>query len=136
VLDRLTPIRRSENMRRIRSCDTKPELIVRSMVHRLGFRFRLHRKDLPGKPDIVFVSARKIILVHGCFWHLHERCADGRIPKSQVEYWRPKLLRNVQRDERARLRLRKLGWKVLVVWECQVRDLERLTEKVKRFLSD
>src|SRR5687768_16524426 len=97
-MDKLSQAERSENMRRIRSRNMKPELIVRSVAHRLGYRFRLHRKDLPGKPDLVFVSRRKVIFVHGCFWHQHAGCIDSRLPKTNAAYWHPKLMRNVERD--------------------------------------
>ena len=123
-------------MRRIRSRDTSPELIVRSLLHRLGFRFRLHRRDLPGKPDIVFPRYRKVIFVHGCFWHLHNKCVDGRVPKSRRSYWQPKLTRNVERDYLSRAALRKLGWKSLVLWECQTSDEKALTARIQEFLSE
>ena len=99
-MDKLTTERRTENMRRIRSKDMKPELLVRHLVYSLGYRYRLHRKDLPGKPDLVFGPRRKVIFVHGCFWHLHPdpECVDSRVPKSNTAYWKPKLERNVERD--------------------------------------
>lgn len=134
-MDKLTQAARSENMRRIRSRNTNPELLVRSLVHRLGFRFRLHRSDLPSKPDLVFSSLRKVIFVHGCFWHVHKGCIDGKIPKSRVEYWKAKLERNVERDRMSRKALRKLGWKSLVIWECETPHKDRLAAKIKRFLS-
>lgn len=133
-MDRLTRAARSENMRRIRSRNTNPELLVRSLVHHLGFRFRLHRSDLPSKPDLVFPSVRKVIFVHGCFWHVHKGCIDGRIPKSRVEYWKAKLERNVQRDRMSRKALRKLGWKSLVIWECETPYTDRIADKIRRFL--
>ncbi|WP_224045043.1 very short patch repair endonuclease [Paraburkholderia unamae] len=110
--------KRSAVMRAIRSKDTKPEIAVRSALHRLGFRFRLHRKDLPGKPDIVMPSLRVAVQVRGCFWHQHS-CHDGRIPGSRQDYWIPKLQRNVERDRGADDELRALGWVVIVIWECQ-----------------
>jgi|ERR1700730_3203009 DNA mismatch endonuclease (patch repair protein) len=122
-------------MRRIRSKDTKPELIVRSLAHRLGYRFRLHRKDVPGRPDLVFPSLRKVIFVHGCFWHQHNRCIDGRLPKSRTSYWTPKLLQNKQRDKIGRNRLRALGWRSLVVWDCKTGDLVLLEKQIREFLS-
>ena len=136
MTDKISVVRRSANMAAIRSADTKPELIVRRLAHNLGFRFRLHRKDLPGKPDLVFVSRRKIIFVHGCFWHLHPitACVDARMPKSNTLYWRPKLARNVARDSRNRNKLKELGWDVLVVWDCETRDLKTLTIQLLKFL--
>jgi len=124
-------------MRRIRSKGMKPEMVVRRLVHRLGFRYRLHRKDLPGKPDLVFGPRRAVIFVHGCFWHQHEKasCLDGRAPKSNTVYWGPKLARNVERDAVAQKALEHAGWRVLVIWECETRDLRELEEKIQRFLS-
>ncbi len=110
---------RSENMSRIRSKDTKPELTVRRLLHALGYRYRLHRKDLPGKPDIVFPSRRKVIFIHGCFWHAHG-CRVSHRPKSNGAYWSPKLQGNVNRDEKALAQLRSLAWEAEVVWECEV----------------
>ncbi len=124
-------------MRRIRSVGTKPEIVVRRLVHSLGFRFRLHRKDLPGKPDIVLTRLKRIIEVKGCFWHQHEGCIDSRIPKSRTEYWRPKLRGNVKRDRRNLTLLRKLGWRVLLLWECEIEKTprDRLARNIKRFLE-
>ncbi|HZS55508.1 MAG TPA: very short patch repair endonuclease [Bryobacteraceae bacterium] len=137
MVDRLTPERRSENMRRIKSENMKPEVIVRQVVHRLGHRFRLHRKDLPGTPDLVFGPKRKVIFVHGCFWHGHESksCLDGRIPKSNLDYWGPKLARNKQRDAECSASLRAEGWDVLTVWECEIKDTRTLESKITSFLS-
>src|SRR5690242_5433252 len=124
-------------MRRIGSKGTKPEMVVRRFVYSLGFRFRLHVPALPGKPDIVLSKLRKIIEVKGCFWHQHGTCIDSRIPKSRVAYWRPKLNKNVTRDKRNLRRLRRLGWQVLVLWECEVMatDSSRFEGRVKRFLT-
>ncbi|CAE6689365.1 Very short patch repair protein [Paraburkholderia domus] len=108
-------------MRRIKSVDTAPELRVRKMLWQLGYRYRLHDKRLPGKPDIVFWGRRKAIFVHGCFWHQHNGCADSQLPKSNTEYWHPKLRRNVERDAEAIRLLEATGWSVLVVWDCQTR---------------
>ena len=112
-------------------------MVVRRLAHGLGYRFRLHRKDLPGKPDLVFVSRRKIVLVHGCFWHLHPKaeCLDARVPKSNLEYWQSKLRGNVERDGLNRDELERLGWKVLVVWECETKDIGLLRRRLKRFLA-
>lgn len=135
-MDKISQERRSENMRRITSRDTKPEMAVRRAIYKMGFRYRLHRKDLPGNPDIVLSRLRKAVFVHGCFWHNHDdpRCVDGRIPKSRREYWLPKLSRNKERDAAAIDKLSKAGWSVLVIWECEVRDLETLSSRVGRFL--
>jgi DNA mismatch endonuclease (patch repair protein) len=122
-------------MQRIRSKDTLPELTVRRLVHGLGYRYRLHGKDLPGKPDLVFRSRRKVIFVHGCYWHMHS-CAYGRVaPATNAQFWREKRLSNVTRDRRTRARLRALGWNALVIWECQVRDRERIAARIEKFLS-
>jgi len=124
----------SEQMRSIRKKDTKPELVVRRLAHRLGFRFRLHRRDLPGTPDIVFPSRRKVILVHGCFWHQHH-CGLGRKqPTTNRDYWLPKLARNVTRDAQAELALTNLGWQIFVVWECETRAVEDLRSRISAFL--
>jgi DNA mismatch endonuclease (patch repair protein) len=136
MTDRLTEAQRSHNMSRIRSKDTRPEMVVRRLVHAMGFRYRLHARSLPGKPDLVFPAKHKAILVHGCFWHRH-RCKEGRrSPKSRAEYWCPKIARNVDRDRRNRRRLRAQGWSVLVVWECETLPsrLQGLSERLKRFL--
>lgn len=135
-MDKLTAERRSDNMRRIRSADTKPELVVRSLIHQLGYRFRLHRKDLPGKPDIVFPGRKKVIFVHGCFWHQHPGCREGRVPSSRIGYWRPKLKRNRTRDAENQARLRDQGWDVLVVWECGLQDRKSLSKTLRRFLNE
>lgn len=121
-------------MRRIRKIDTRPELIVRKLAHALGFRFRLHRRDLPGTPDLVFPRLRKAILVHGCFWHQHEGCRLARLPKSRLDYWLPKLRRNQERDEAARAQLSERGWDALVVWECEVADEAAVRERIRTFL--
>jgi len=125
---------RSENMRRIRSKGMLPELAVRSMVHRMGFRFRLHRKDLAGKPDLVFASRRKVIFVHGCFWHAHD-CKVAHTPKSNAAYWGPKLERNRARDKRNIDALRAAGWKPLVIWECEIRSGRTLQKRIRSFLG-
>ena len=121
-------------MQAVKSKDTKPELIVRRVLHRMGYRYRLHRKDLPGKPDIVFASRRKAIFVHGCFWHGHD-CPKGRLPKSRLDYWQPKLDRNKQRDRTKAEQLHSLGWSVLVIWQCQTADLEVLSLCLQDFVG-
>jgi DNA mismatch endonuclease (patch repair protein) len=126
---------RSENMRRIRSKDTAPELAVRRLVYSLGYRYRLHRADLPGKPDLVFSGQRKVIFVHGCFWHQHNRCKIARLPRSNEDYWLPKLARNKARDAKHKRTLRALGWKFLIIWECTTKDHERLTQRIATFLG-
>ena len=120
MVDTISPERRSDNMRRIRSKDTTPELALRRMLYRMGFRFRLHRKDLPGKPDLVFPGRKKVLFLHGCFWHQHQGCREGRVPDTRREYWEPKLARNQERDALAQKALQALGWDVLTLWECEL----------------
>jgi DNA mismatch endonuclease, patch repair protein len=134
-MDTLSPAQRSAQMRRVRSADTKPELIVRGAMHRLGYRFRKHRKDLPGNPDAAFPSRRKAVFVHGCFWHRHDCPAGCRLPKSRVDFWQPKLERNAQRDSENLARLSNMGWRALVVWECETRDPAALAWRLKQFLD-
>jgi len=135
MTDVLTKKQRSYNMSRIRNKDTRPEIIVRSIVHRLGYRYALHRKDLPGKPDMVLTRHRKIIFIHGCFWHMH-RCRYGRVkPATNAKFWQTKREGNVARDKRNLRKLRKEGWKVLVIWECQTQHQEKLTKKLANFLA-
>src|SRR5580700_2018133 len=134
-MDTLSAERRSANMRQIRSKDTAPELLLRQLLHRSGYRFRLHRKDLPGRPDLVFPSRRKVIFVHGCFWHQHQGCVDGRMPKSNTDYWLPKLTNNKKRDSKSRSLLARLGWKCLVIWDCQTIDEKKLRRELKSFLG-
>jgi DNA mismatch endonuclease (patch repair protein) len=122
-------------MRAIRSTGMKPEMLVRRLVHGLGYRYRLHGHDLPGRPDLVFAPRRKIIFVHGCFWHQHAGCKLAHAPRSNISYWRPKLARNVARDAAHLSALKKNGWKVLVVWECQTKNVARLSQRLKRFLG-
>ena len=131
-----SPEQRSFNMSRIRSRDTKPEMIVRSLVHQMGYRFRLHVKGLPGTPDLVLASHRKVIFVHGCFWHMH-RCRYGRVtPATNTEFWQNKRGGNVTRDQRNRRLLKAAGWSVLVIWECWTRDIEgQLLPRLQRFLE-
>src|SRR5208282_3594608 len=133
--DVMSPEQRSKCMSRIRSKNTSPEVIVRRLAHRLGYRFVLHKRDLPGTPDLVFPRHKKIILVHGCFWHRHS-CKFGRPrPKQNAAFWEKKLKGNVARDRVSLRQLRKLGWKVLAVWECQTEDPRKLSLKLKSFLS-
>ncbi|MDX2179052.1 MAG: very short patch repair endonuclease [Bryobacteraceae bacterium] len=134
-MDKLTPEARSANMRRIRSRDTAPEMIVRRIVHRMGFRYRLHRGDLPGRPDIVLTRLGKIVDVRGCFWHQHPGCTDSHIPKSRRAYWEPKLSQNAARDKSNASRLRAMGWRLLVIWECETKKPDTLTKRLTRFLA-
>lgn len=134
-MDKLSAVQRSANMRQIHSKNTAPELLLRRMLHRMGYRFRLHRKDLPGKPDLVFASRRKVIFVHGCFWHQHTDCKEGRTPGSKQTYWGPKLRNNVERDRKHQAELSGQGWETLVVWECQLKDSVAVADEVKRFLG-
>ena len=119
MADRISPEQRSRNMSQIRSRDTKPELLLRSALHRLGHRFRLCRRDLPGTPDIVFVSDRLAVQVRGCFWHQHPGCRHARIPETRRDYWEPKFLRTVQRDAANDRAIQSAGWELIVVWECE-----------------
>lgn len=125
-MDIVTPERRSAIMSRIRSRDTRPELRVRRAAHRLGLRFRLHRRDLPGTPDLVFPGRRKAVFVHGCFWHSHSGCKYAYKPKSNVEFWQNKIQKNVDRDIRAKRELEAGGWDVIVIWECETKDDDKL----------
>ena len=120
----------------VRGVDTKPEMLVRRLVHRMGYRYRLHVRLLPGQPDMVFPSRGKIIFVHGCFWHRHPKatCKMARMPKSRLDFWRPKLEQNRQRDLRVQGKLRRLGWRILVIWECGVGS-PHLADRIKRFLE-
>jgi DNA mismatch endonuclease (patch repair protein) len=130
-----TKIQRSRNMSAIRGKNTKPELAVRSLLHRMGHRFRIHRSDLPGKPDVVFVGKRKVIFVHGCYWHMH-RCRYGRVvPATNTVFWQTKRLANVKRDRNNRRLLLKDGWKALTIWECWIKDEERIRERIQNFLG-
>ncbi|RWO57074.1 very short patch repair endonuclease [Mesorhizobium sp.] len=114
--------------------DTGPEITVRRVLHALGFRFRLHRQDLPGRPDIVFPSRRKVIFVHGCFWHGHN-CRKGRLPKSRIEYWGPKIEANRERDARTEAALAEIGFDVEIIWQCETVDASELSERLKKFLD-
>ena len=122
-------------MRANRGKNTKPEVAVRRLLHVMGYRFRLHRRDLPGTPDIVFPSRYKVIQVHGCFWHQHEGCRRATLPATRRDFWLPKLARNKERDREAEIQLRALGWKVETVWECQVRDGDALRSQLRSFLD-
>jgi|SRR6266700_1457444 len=127
--------KRSAIMSRVRSANTSPEIRVRKILHRLGFRFRLHRRDLPGTPDIVLPAYHSVILVHGCFWHRHDGCRDASTPNSRIRFWKKKFAENVTRDTKQETALRALGWKVLIVWECELRNEGVLAEKLTKVLS-
>lgn len=135
-MDTLTVQERSKRMSLVRAKDTSPELFVRRFVHGLGFRYRLHPGDLPGKPDMVFKSRKKAMFIHGCFWHRHENCKLARLPKSRLDFWLPKLTGNKERDEANQAKLGDMGWKVLVIWECELSDTVSLRERIVRFLSE
>lgn len=136
MADNLTPKERSERMSRVRGKDTKPEMRLRRLVHGMGFRYRLHAKKLPGKPDMVFASRRAVIFMHGCFWHRHEGCRLARMPKSKIDFWEEKLETNRHRDLENQERLRELGWRVLVIWECELKDLDGTARRVRSFLTN
>lgn len=134
-MDPLNEKQRSAQMARVRAKDTRPELAARRLTHSLGYRYRLHAMALPGKPDLVFSGRGAITFVHGCFWHRHTGCALARLPKSRLNFWEPKLSANRLRDKRHERALRSLGWGVMVIWECQVADTERITARIRSFLD-
>ena len=134
MVDTLSTAERSERMSRVRGKNTKPELTVRRLVFGLGYRYRLHRKDLPGKPDLVFPGRKAVILVHGCFWHLHD-CGKYNIPKTKADFWQAKLSRNVERDAEVLNLLRQRGWRVLTLWECELKDIAGLSMRIVDFLG-
>lgn len=136
VADTLTPRQRSERMSRVRAKDTKPEMVVRRLAHGMGFRYRLHRRDLPGIPDLVFPARKKVIFVHGCFWHRHADpiCKLARLPKSRLDFWVPKLEANRHRDLAHQEQLARRGWQFLIVWECQIKHSEELKKNIRDFL--
>ena len=135
MTDVLSPDQRRYNMSRIRNRDTRPEMLVRSLVHRMGYRYRLHKSDLPGKPDLVLVRYKKIIDVYGCFFHMHN-CKYGKVtPATNKEFWQTKRQSNVERDLRNQKSLRENGWRVMVVWECETRDLRLLKKRLLSFLE-
>ena len=137
LMDTLSPAARSVRMSKIRSKNSHPEMTVRRLVHKMGYRFRLHAVDLPGKPDIVFRSRRKVIFVHGCFWHRHPDpdCKLARLPKSKLDFWVPKLTANSERYRVAIEGLERMGWESLVVWECESRHIEQLENRLRAFLE-
>lgn len=133
-MDTRTPEQRRRIMQSVGQKNTGPELAVRRIAHGLGYRFRLHRRDLPGTPDLVFSSRRKVVFVHGCFWHGHG-CAKGRLPRSREDYWGPKIERNKERDEQACAELRATGWDVMTVWQCEAKESGKIVEKLVTFLG-
>lgn len=135
MTDHLSTKKRSWNMSRIRSKDTKPEIIVRSLLHRMGYRFRLYRKDLPGKPDIVLPKYRTIIFVHGCFWHRHKGCKRCTTPSTNRNYWLPKLEKNIVKDKEHRKKLKQMGWRSIVVWECEINNIGKLSQKLEKLMQ-
>ena len=136
-MDTLSPKERSTRMGLVRSKDTGPEKLVRRIVWRLGFRYRLHVRSIPGTPDLVFRKQHKLIFIHGCFWHRHQskRCKLARMPKSRINFWAPKLEANRRRDQKIRRDLAKAGWKVLTVWECELADVEKVQQRLRSFLE-
>jgi DNA mismatch endonuclease (patch repair protein) len=135
MVDHLDPEARSRNMRNIRSVDTRAELVVRQVAHALGYRYRLHRRDLPGKPDLVFPSRRLILFVNGCFWHRHAGCKRSTIPKSNVSFWQGKFSRTVTRDLCVAVALKELGWHVSTIWECETQHREELEALLRKYLG-
>jgi len=135
-MDQLSKEHRSWNMSRIRSKNTSPEKAMRSLLHRLGYRFRLHRKDLPGQPDIVLPRFQTVIFVHGCYWHRHKSCKYAYTPKTHIEFWQRKFDENVERDKRILTSISKRGWRILIVWECEISNEESLTKRLTQFLDE
>ena len=135
MVDHLTPSERSENMRRIRGKDTQPELVVRKLVFSMGYRYRLHYAALPGKPDMAFLGKLKAIFVHGCFWHRHTACKFARMPKTNPAFWAAKLRKNKARHVLRRSQLQKIGWKMMVIWECETRFIGMQKKRIKKFLK-
>jgi DNA mismatch endonuclease, patch repair protein len=133
-MDIVSKEKRSEMMSRIRGKDTVPEKQIRSLLHQQGYRFRVHVKHLPGKPDIVLPKYRTVVLVHGCFWHRHSGCKFAYQPKSRKEFWQKKFQDNIERDKREQKALQSLGWKVIVIWECELEDLKKIVNKIARLL--
>ena len=126
---------RSRNMSAIKSKNTKPEIAVRKLLHSMGYRFRLHRKDLPGSPDIVLPKYKTVIFVHGCFWHRHQNCKYASNPKTRREFWEKKFKENIERDKKTQEKLKNLGWKTKIVWECEIKKQDKLIKKIEDFLN-
>jgi DNA mismatch endonuclease, patch repair protein len=127
--------KRSWLMSRVKGVDTAPELLIRSLLHRMGYRFRLHVFDLPGKPDIVLPRHRKVIFVNGCFWHGHKRCRRSALPETNRDFWEQKISKTAKRDQRNIRQLRKAGWKVLTIWQCKMTDIEKVDHKILQFMN-
>jgi len=134
-MDTMTPFDRSLRMAKVKSKGTKPEMLVRRLLFSMGYRYRLHDRSLPGNPDIIFKGKKKVIFVHGCFWHRHDGCPLARLPKSRLDFWIPKLEGNRERDTRTLHQLKSLGWEVLVIWECELKDLNLLEKMLNGFLG-
>ena len=132
-MDRISREHRSWNMSRIKSGNTKPEIVVRSLLHNMGYRFRLHRKDLPGKPDIVLPRYKSVIFVHGCFWHRHKGCKNATSPKTKIIFWREKFKANVERDRKVQKELNSMGWSIQIIWECETSDIGSVTKIIGNF---
>lgn len=134
-MDKVSREKRSEVMRAVRSKDTRPELLVRRIAHALGFRFRVNVKDLPGRPDLAIKSRKKAIFVHGCFWHRHNDCKRATIPRSNETYWLKKFAGNIERDKKVLAAYRAIGWKPLVIWECELGNQKTISKRIKRYLT-
>jgi DNA mismatch endonuclease (patch repair protein) len=137
LVDIFSDIKRSEIMSRIGPKDSKPEIFVRKLVHSLGYRFRLHRKDLPGTPDLVFPKYKKVIFVHGCFWHGHQNCNRSKMPDTNKKFWENKIKKNIENDDKNLFKLKELGWDTLTIWECHIkkRNISRMERKISDFLT-
>ena len=135
-MDIISEEKRSWNMSRIRGKDTKPEIIVRSMLHKMGYRFSLHRKDLPGTPDIVLPKYKTAIFVHGCFWHRHKGCKYAYTPKSRIKFWKNKFIETVKRDKQHLKQLKENGWEVFIVWECETKDMDKLKKIINKISQE
>ncbi len=133
-MDSISPEKRSLNMGKICAKNTKPEIIVRSLLHSLGYRFRIHSEKLPGHPDIVLPKYKTIIFVHGCFWHRHKKCKYAYTPKTRTEFWNKKFSGNIRRDREVQCELKQLGWRVLIIWECEISDKTKLTRRIRKAL--
>lgn len=133
--DPLSPSERSERMKLIRPKNTKVEMVARRLTHAMGYRYRLHSRALPGRPDMVFAARKKVIFVHGCFWHQHENCRQYRMPRSKLDFWLPKLEANKRRDIEVYRRINEAGWRCLIVWECELKNREAVSSKIKNFLE-